>query len=994
MSQSPVDRDAEEQLSAYSDGWRQMTRKIENGGSWSGRERHCCFLNTGTSGFADVSAITGLDFPDDGRAVAVTDWDHDGDLDVYIANHPVNFKLALDFFNYINYEEDTISSDKLYENIGGSFIDVTKKAGLNRDNGFGLSITTFDVNGDGWLDIYIANDFLAPDFLYISQQDKTFKNEIKERFSKLSLFSMGSDASDINNDGQLDLLVVDMDPHGHYRKKKYDLALPMEYYKIQKRFFEIDQFSKNMLFINDNGIFKDIAHLSGLASTEWSWSALIDDFDNDGFNDIAISNGLKKDFHERDYSMLKFDGKDHYKSRYKHNATALVDSMPRSLVRNFLFKNMDGYNFEDRSMEWGMHEFNSQGVAIADFDNDGDLDMVFNNTDTFSVVYRNNAEKLNNNYLRIKCAGEINKFGIGTVVEIFYDGNKTQKKRMANARGFQSSSEQVVHFGLGKIEYVDSLAVHWLGGKVQTFTGVTLNRVMTVYEKDARKIMDIPSQQQFVFTDMPILPEPHVHAAYDFFDFERDKLLPFQISKEGPPVKVADLNGDGMQDFIIGGAIGQPATVYFQNDKGRFIPYTEAFNNERDFDDLDIELLDYDGDGLMDIYIASGGNAFTYGYENYQDRLYRNNGNNTFTRCLNCVPESFESNAVAVAADFDNDGDPDLFIGARHVPGEYGITPRSALLRTDGGVFVDIAPEYPELLNIGLVKTALWVDLFDDGYPELIIAGEWMPITVFQNDNGNLKNITSSLGLDETNGWWNTLVAVDINNDGFTDLLAGNHGQNSIFKCSTDEPLILYSGDLDKNGSIEPIIFHYLNGELGPFAGRDELLRQMPVLQKKFFSYGSFANARLEDIISPEDEKRMVKKYAYTLNSVFLKNMGNKSFSIEPLPVQAQFAPVNAILIDDYDGDGFADLLLAGNNTGFYYNQGSIDALRGLLLFGDGAGGFSPDYNKPSGLNLEHSVRSMDVITVRGKRFLLVANNSKELGTYLISQPRGYTQAF
>ena len=415
------------------DGWLDIY--ICRGGNIEHPDRrNLLFINNGDTTFTEMAAQYGLDDNGASTHAEFFDYDNDGDLDVYIANHPVNFKLALDFFNYINYEEDTISSDKLYENIGGSFIDVTKKAGLNRDNGFGLSITTFDVNGDGWLDIYIANDFLAPDFLYISQQDKTFKNEIKERFSKLSLFSMGSDASDINNDGQLDLLVVDMDPHGHYRKKKYDLALPMEYYKIQKRFFEIDQFSKNMLFINDNGIFKDIAHLSGLASTEWSWSALIDDFDNDGFNDIAISNGLKKDFHERDYSMLKFDGKDHYKSRYKHNATALVDSMPRSLVRNFLFKNMDGYNFEDRSMEWGMHEFNSQGVAIADFDNDGDLDMVFNNTDTFSVVYRNNAEKLNNNYLRIKCAGEINKFGIGTVVEIFYDGNKTQKKRMANAR--------------------------------------------------------------------------------------------------------------------------------------------------------------------------------------------------------------------------------------------------------------------------------------------------------------------------------------------------------------------------------------------------------------------------------------------------------------------------------------------------------------------------------------------------------------------------------
>ncbi|MFM7859574.1 MAG: VCBS repeat-containing protein [Flammeovirgaceae bacterium] len=965
------------------DGWVDIY--VCNSGDVKGdNKQNELFVNNGDLTFTERAKEFGV--ADEGFSTHAVffDYDRDGDLDLYILN---NSYRAIGSFNMMKNERglrNKLGGDKLMRNDGNVFHDVSEQAHIyGSEIGFGLGVTVGDVNRDGWMDIYVSNDFFERDYLYINNQDGTFKEDLVNQMKSISGASMGADMADINNDALPDLFVTEMLPYDNARVKtvttfenwdRYQYALANGYYH---------QFTRNMFQLNNgNDSFSEIGRLTGTEATDWSWGALIFDIDNDGFKDLYVSNGISQDLTNQDYlqfatseeavqSILK-QGKVDYKK--------LVDLIPAQPVANFAFANVEGVSFKDNTKKWGLFEPSfSNGSAYGDFDNDGDLDLVVNNVNMAPFVYRNETE--GNNFVKFdlkETSGH--RFAIGAEVLIEVNGGKYYIEQMP-IRGFQSSVDHRPNVGVGKSTVLDKITVNWPNGTSTVLEHVKVNQLIRL-QSPARGTPPVTqvNEKATMFTDVTEnLKFPYRHQENQFVDFDRDRLLFLMSSTEGPKVSLGDVNADGFEDIYIGGAKDQAGELLIQLPAGRFISTNvDLFEKDKISEDAGSEFFDADGDGDLDLYVCSGGVEFPSSSSALLDRLYLNNGSGEFKKSDALLPTNeFVSTSVVRATDFDKDGDLDLFVGEHLKPFFYGKPANGYLLLNDGkGQFQNKTSELaPELMNIGLIKDASWADVNGDGNIDLVIVGEWMPIKVLVNKEGKLS-IAQNSGLQETNGWWNTIQSADIDSDGDVDFIAGNHGYNSRFRASMPHPVTMWVSDFDQNGTVEQVICTYNGDKSYPLALRHDLLAQMPSLKKKFLKYESYKDATIEDIFTSEQLKLAIKVEAFEFASSILLNDGQGKFTILHLPIEAQFSPTYAIMVDDIDKDGHVDLLLGGNLYRVKPEAGRYDASYGNFLKGLGNGKFKTMLNRDCGLKLDGEVRDIKRIKVGKDNLILVARNN------------------
>ncbi|MEZ5009063.1 MAG: VCBS repeat-containing protein [Chitinophagales bacterium] len=934
-------------------------------------KRNLLYINNGDLTFTEQAHQYNLD--DDGATTQAYFFDYDGDndLDAYIVNYPPDFKKVSNFQYYTQMLEDSANRDKLLENVGGKFVDVTTKAGLDKDNGFGLSASILDVNEDGYLDIYIANDFFAADKLFINSGHKTFSDQTFDYFEKLPLFTMGSDVGDINNDGQQDLLAVDMAPFTHERMHTHRFNFNIEFYLLQKRYFGVDQVSRNMLFLNQNQQLNDIAGFADVERTGWSWSAFIENLDNDIYGDILITNGIKRDMNDLDFSLKKFNDVEYYKRSEFKNAIQLIDSMPRSIIQNAVFKNLDGLNFEDLSDAWGMDVVNSQGASLVDLDNDGDFDLVFNNSDEMAFIYQNQSEHLNRNYLKIKLNDTKNTNGVGAIATIYFNNGLLQKKSLNQQRGFQSSSEPVIIFGLDTITSIDSLTIRWTDLTEQTVLNPAINTLHTIQKKSTKTIpTDKKPLTLFTKTNLNI---DWIHKEDDFVDFNRDKLSPFSLSNEGPICVVADLNNDNLDDFIVGGSSKMPFYLFSQQGNKQFKKIL-IDENKDGFEISGISVTDFDKDGKPDILIATGGNAHMNPNANYKNYVYLNKGQNKFSKCGTCLPDILENSSVMSV---DNANQPVyVFVGGRSIPGQYGQSPNSYLFDFNQ------LNQPKSFTNLGMVTDATWVDVDGNDKNELIVLGEWMKPMVLSS-NGSSFNVDSTLFSDDYEGLWRSLVAIDVDQDGDNDLIAGNYGMNSFLKANKNSPLELLGGDFDQNSNYETLLIHTYKNQRRLYSGMGEYCGKMPAFFNEYHNNKDFANASI-DQLAPANLVT-VSKRAKELRSGIFFNEGNQ-FRFEPFRDNSlQLSSINDIVLFDFNKDGLKDLLIVGNNYANHYRLGNISANPGTVMINKGNGDFEKLDYRLSGLRLKGDVKSAHSIVIGGEVYFLFAVNNDQLQLYKLT---------
>jgi len=919
------------------------------------------------------------------------DYDNDEDLDVYLVNHMIDtLNMAL-----IVYEQQLplklrSETDKLFRNNGnGTFTNVSDYAGIiNR--AWGLSAAIGDFNEDGWNDVYVANDFIMPDFLYINNGDGTFTERLSDVMKHVSYYAMGSDYADINNDGLPDLFVVDMAYADHARSKR--MMSPMnikKFYNMVELGYHY-QFMTNTLQLNNGkGSFSEIAQMAGVDKTEWSWAALITDMDNNGFKDLLVTNGIKYDAQDRDFNtwydmMLMQEGGQNL------SFEQVMERMPSARVKNIVFENNGDLTF-GLSDSWSFSEaVNSNGAAFADFDLDGDLDLVMNNMDTVSYLYENRASDINaNNYLRIKLNGNSNnKFGIGATVTIT-TGQTKQYQELFTVRGFLSSVEPILHFGLGSVKQADRLLVNWPDGKVTIVKNVKANQTIILDHSNATSGRSDPPRPKIMFREIAKdINVDFVHKENPYLDFDKEILLPHRQSQNGPYISVGDVNMDGLEDFFIGGAKSHPGQLFLQESNGHF-KKSKGFPSEAEkaYEDLASLFFDVDGDGDQDLYIVSGGNEVDPNSDLLQDRLYLNDGTGNFQVAKERLPKMISSGQCVIGGDFDQDGDKDLFVGGRVVPGHYPTPPRSYLLENQDGFFADITQEKaPELLKPGMVTDALFTDYDNDTDLDLIVVGEWMPVSVFENKKGKFEKASNN-GLQDSEGWWFSIIAGDFDSDGDTDYIVGNLGTNNKFKPTVKKPLHLYYNDFDKNGIFDIVLAKQHGEKCYPVRGRDCSSEQMPFIWDKFPTYKSFAEADIEKIYTRQELDLSLHLVAKKFESCLLVNEGG-NFIFKPLPNEAQISPITSAVVMDLNQDSHWDVVVAGNFYGAEVETTRYDAGSGLCLLGDGQGRFTPLRSFISGLFCPGDVRNIQVIhTPDGGTNLLVANNSGPMQVFNVVQP-------
>lgn len=908
--------------------------------------RNQLFLNNGDLTFTERTDEYGLAFRGFSTQAAFFDYDNDGDLDMYLLNHAVHTSRSSGDIG-LRFQPDSLAGDKLYRNDlvpegTPHFREVTSAAGIHNSRiGYGLGVAISDINGDGFPDIYVANDFQENDYLYLNQRDGTFVQRAEVSFGHTSRFSMGTDIADINNDGLPDILTLDMLPKEEAVVKTTAGEDPYEIFRFKLRSGFHYQFARNALQLHrgfaDDGmpLFSDIACLAGVEASDWSWAALLADFDNDGFRDIFVTNGIERRPNGLDY--IHYISDDSVQRFADDNA--FINKMPHGTVSNVVWRNRGDLTFEDVSQVWMKTPPSlSNGAAYGDLDNDGDLDLVVNNINERAWVFRNDlGDSLNS--LSIQLAGrKPNTFAVGARVFVWADGNLSYHE-VYPTRGWLSSVDYTVHVGLGNAKKADSVVVIWPDFTQHRFDDVS-GRI-TINQEDASTTWKQEKSPTTLLTVSE--PIPFRHRENNFNAFSVERLIPHMLSTRGPMMAQADVNGDGLADMYIGGAAGQPGQLVLQTRDGRFVRSAQpAISRDSLAEDTGCAFFDANGDGWPDLVVAGGGQQFHTGAPELAPRLYINDGKGNFQRRL--LKEGLFVDASCVKpADIDGDGDLDLFIGGRLVPGAYGEDAGSYLLVNDGhGTFSDATDRLirggsTELK--GMVADALWLDINADQRPDLIVAGEWMPLTVYiQSETGALENQTARYGLEGTNGWWNTLHATDIDGDGDMDVLAGNLGLNSRLRASAETPVSLFAGDLDSNGSLDHILTYYNGGKQHPLASRDELVRQVPALKRKYLRYEDYATVRLEDILDPDDSS-LIRKHAYLFASVCLINTGDR-FEVVPLPTEIQMFPVFAFASTDIDGDGAIDVLAVGNLSAVQPEFARYDAGYGALLFGDGTGRF------------------------------------------------------
>ncbi|MEN7550160.1 VCBS repeat-containing protein [Rapidithrix thailandica] len=942
------------------------------------------------------------------------DYDRDGDLDMFLINHGLDTyedaKLAL----YAGMSSD-LRGDRLYRNDNGKFVDVTKEAGIvNVMLGFGLGVSVGDMNNDGWQDIYVCNDYSGKDHLYINQQNGTFKECSNEATRHTSNFSMGSDVADYNNDGWLDVVSLDMMSEDNFGIKTSMSGMnPARFYKHVDLGLHY-QYMYNALQLNngtkpgsDVPVFSDVAQMAGMSSTDWSWAPLMFDMDNDGLKDMFISNGIKRDFRNNDFvnyrkkrqkeiMELKKQGKDFDQKAYIRD---IMSKMPTRKKPNYFYRNKGDLTFEKKNTDWVKDILtNSNGAAYADFDNDGDLDLILNNSDDIAFIYKNNSRELGQgNYLKVKLEGsEYNKLGLGARVAI-QGQNSKQIQELHLTRGFQSSVEEVLHFGLGETEMLDQVTVTWPDGKVQRLKQVKPNQLLSLSYENAKQSEEQVVSPKYAFEDLTAKAGVHyIHRENKYDDFEKESLLPHRMSTFGPGLAVADVNGDGLEDFFVGAASGYAGSLFLQTEEGTFRKGNHRFLlADKKSEDLGATFFDADQDGDMDLYVVSGGNEFEAEAKEYQDRLYLNNGKGQFTKAVNSLPSISASGSKALPFDFDGDGDLDLFVGGRQLPAQYPYPAKSYILQnesTQGKVlFKDVTEAVcPEMNKLGMVTDVVWVDVNGDQQKELVLSGEWMPVTVFSVQPGAWQNITEAAGLADQTGWWFGITAADVDNDGDQDLIAGNLGINYKYHTSFEEPFQVYMQDFDQNGSNDIVLGYYNEGRLFPLRGRQCSSNQMPFIKKKFPTYNEFGAATLVDVYGKEKLETSLHYTANTFATTVFLNDGKGQFTANPLPSRAQISSTNGIVVEDVDMDGNPDLILAGNLYGSEVETPRNDAGIGLYLKGKGNGEFEVVAPSESGLYLIGDVKEMKTIQLgnNGEKALLAAMNSDQLQVVkILSQP-------
>lgn len=955
-----------------------------NSGDVSGdNKQNELFINQGDGTFTEEAMAYGLADLGFSTHASFFDYDKDGDLDVYLLN---NSYQAIGSFNLTKNERpvrDVLGGDKLFENNNNHFTDVSEKAGIYGSViGFGLGVTVSDINNDGWEDIYVSNDFFERDYLYINQQNGTFKEQLTNAINSISGASMGADAADINNDGYSDIFVTEMLPNEYERLKtvttfedwnKYQYNLKNDYYH---------QFTRNMLQLNNsNETFSEVGRFSGVDASDWSWGALFFDMNNDGAKDLFIANGIYKDLTNQDYlryvsneevlmSIVK-DNKVDYKK--------LIDIIPSNKVKNHAYINKSDLTFERENNGLNTEGF-SNGAAYGDLDNDGDLDLVVNNVNMPLFIYKNNLDTTKSNYLKLVLKGEgANTNAIGAKIKLATKKGDYYLEQQP-VRGFQSSMDNRPNFGFHGKDNV-SLTVTWPSGKRTQLENVVVNKTLTLSEKDAElvsKDQRLIAKNIFVKDNKTI---QFVHKENNYIDFNVDRLLPFMRSTEGPKISVADVNNDGTKDLFIGGSKNNIASLFIQKENTFKAVKTTVFDKQRAAEDTESAFFDADGDGDLDLYVCSGSIETSIYSANYLDKLYLNDGKGNFTVSKQLLPiaNKYHASSTVTVADIDNDNDLDLFVGERAIPNSYGVPGSGFLLINDGlGNFTEQSESLaPQLKNLGMITDAIFVDINKNGYQDLIVVGEFMGIEVFKNENGRFTKLEDS-PLSAIKGWWKTIEKGDLDADGNVDLILGNHGLNSRFKASKKNPIKLLLNDFDNNGFLDPILcFTGENENLYPYALRHNLIDQLKYLSKKYPNYASFKSATISDIFTKEQLQETSTLEVNTLSSILLINKGDYQFEIQELPQETQFSPVYAIAVSDFDKDGDQDLFLGGNLDGVQPEFGRYDASFGTYLENIGAHQFK-FHQTGSGIKVKGQVRDLKII----KDQLFISKNNDSLEVY------------
>ena len=995
------------------DGWLDIY--VSRSGNLQPENRqNLLYINQQNGTFQEQARAYGLNDPGYSVQAAFFDYDRDGDLDMFLINH------GMEYYGQIPRQRsgsnsDPFIGDRLYRNDEGKFVDVSQAMGIQRSaEGYGLGVGVADLNNDGWDDIYVANDFFEHDYLYLNQGgDLGFRESIHFATRQTSFFSMGVDLADFNNDGWQDAVVLDMAAEDQQRQKANMAGISRAKFSELVEQGYHHQYMFNSLQLN-NGLvpssfsenevsFSNIARMAGVAQTDWSWAPLLADFDNDGWKDMLITNGLRKDVLNNDFIAGLGEDLQRLNTNFvdlsPEAARQQLDRIPSQKVPNYLFRNQGDLTFENQTAAWGLGEPTfSNGAAYADLDNDGDLDLVINNLDDFASVYENRSAPADGRFLRVRLQGNTqNPFGVGSKVTIYYN-DSLQFQQLYPTRGFQSAVEPILHFGVGAWETIDSLRVEWYDRKTTVLTNVASNQLITVAYQQAENFSVIPAdpRRPALFrevTGTAGLNFTHRESAYDDLDYEF--LLPRQFSRQGPALVTGDVNGDGQDDVFVGGARGQAGQLLLQTARGTFTKAAaQPWSQEAESEDVRACLFDADQDQDLDLYVGSGSNEFDSGAVLLQDRLYLNDGRGGFTRADQVLPDLRTNTASVAATDFDQDGDLDLFVGGGVTPKRYPHPASSYLLENQGGTFVDVTlRRAPDLSQPGIVNDALWTDYNQDDWPDLLLVGEWMPIRFYTNQKGALQlDTTLTLQRDgvilkhsQTAGWWQSVAALDVDGDGDQDYLLGNAGRNQRLHLAREKPVELFAGDFDENGTGDLLLGYHQAGKLYPVAGREDLSTQMPLVKKLYPNYATYARATVPEMLAQFPGKSQVHLRAHTFAHVYLRNEGSGTFSLQALPPLAQMSSVRAITTHDVDGDGREDALLVGNTYETETKTPRDDAGVGLLLLGDSTRGMLAVPMRESGFYAPHNARG--VAWVKGQRpRIVVANNDASVQVFQPTQ--------
>lgn len=952
------------------------------------RRANLLYVNNGDGTFTERGQEYGI--ADDNYSIAAVffDADRDGNVDLFVGNHPRNLSVPIEerYEKWLDPVEE--STDNLFINNGdGTFTKRTKEAGMF-NHGWTLGVVAADLNQDGWIDIYVAVDHDEPDRFYLNNGDGTFSQSVEEYFKHTSFSSMGLDAGDINNDGLLDLFVLDMLAPDQYREKTQMGSMnPEKFWSDVERGWHY-QYMRNMLHVNNGeGHFSEVGQMAGIHRTDWSWSALMADWDNDGWKDIYVTNGYYRDILDKDHrDNFNNTIRDHHedKARMTQLISNYTTSVGATRLDNYFFHNNKDLTFTDRSEELGIaiNGFSS-GAAYADLDNDGDLDLIINNIDEPASIVRNNErEKRGYHYLRFAFVQPKDRCIEGASITIFSkEGQQYQEYSLT--RGFQSSVESFIHFGLGRESVVSKVVVRWLDNKTQVLENVKADQVIQLkYEDASHGASEERNSVKPIFSNATGTKGlEYVHDENDFDDYTYQVLLPHKMSQFGPFITKADVNGDGLEDIFVGGPHKQAGTLFIQDKAGHFSRKNQpALMEHKNYEDMGALFFDADGDGDLDLYVVSGGNEFSPGSSYYQDRLYLNDGAGEFTYAPDMLPEIAGSGSCVRAVDFDGDGDLDLFVGGRHNPRKYPSPGQTYLLENREGKFVDVTEEKaPGLSRIGMVTDAVWQDLNGDGDVDLLVVGEWMPLTFFIQENGEWKDQTKTFAPPQSEGWWNRVVPADLNGDGLVDFVVGNLGKNYKYLASPEKPFLVYGGDLDSNGTYDIVLSWIEDGTPYPVRGKQCSSEQIPEIKKKFPTYDAFGRATLEEIYGEDLENALHYKVHTFANSI-LWNRGNGRFELTELPSNAQVSLGNGIIVDDFDKDGKLDIILAGNLYTSEVETGRADAGLGVFLKGKGDGKFTSYTAHRTGLLLEGDVKDLQTINLAdGTTILIAAKNNAPL---------------